>query len=447
MQPSPPDLHHNQRLSLAYEPADTIKPNPRDPRVYGAAERRRIAKSLNTFGAMPLIVNSDRVVLSGNIWLEASKLAGITQLPIVVADHLTPAQADAFMIAQTRLIERGEWDERMLGEILRDLTLQDLDFDLEITGFDVPQIDLFIEALDAPADGPDPADELAASGPAVTRLGDLWLLGPHKILCGDSLAPASYEVLMAGEFAAIVFADPPYNVPIAGNVSGKGAVKHGNFAMACGELTEAEFTAFLGQALGLAAQHSADGSLHYWCMDWRHMHELTVAGRHAYTSLMNLLVWAKTHGGQGGLYRSQHELIFLFKNGRGAHRNNVQMGKHGRNRTNVLSYPGAGTFGRGGEEGDLLAMHPTVKPVALISDLLLDASVRGDIVLDPFLGSGSTVIAAHKVGRQTRGIELDPAYVDIAIRRWERWTGEEASLAGSGLTFNQIGAQRRGDTQ
>ena len=447
MQHTPRDLHHNQRLRLDYEPAETIKPNPRDPRVYGAAEKRRIAKSMKTFGAMPLIVTSERVVLSGNIWLEAAKLAGFTQLPIVVADHLTPAQADAFMIAQTRLVERGEWDERMLGEILRDLTLQDLDFDLDITGFDVPQIDLFIEALDQPAEGPDPADELAPIGPAVSQLGDLWRLGPHKILCGDALAAESYQTLMAGELAAIVFADPPYNVPIAGNVSGKGAVKHGNFSIACGELTEAEFTAFLGQAMSLAAQHSANGSLAYWAIDWRHIHEMTVAGRSAYTSLINLLVWAKTHGGQGGFYRSQHELIFVFKQGRGAHRNNVQMGKHGRNRTNLLSYPGAGTFGRGGEEGDLLAMHPTVKPVALIADLLLDASVRNDLVLDSFLGSGSTLMAAEKVGRCARGIEIDPTYVDVAVRRWERWTGEQATLEGSNLTFNQIGAQRRGDIQ
>jgi 16S rRNA G966 N2-methylase RsmD len=436
------DTHHNHRLQLAYEPIETIKPNPRDPRIYSAAETRRVAKSLTTFGAMPLIVTSERVVLSGNIWLEASKLAGITQLPVVVADHLTPAQAEAFMVAQVRLVERGEWDERMLGEILRDLTLQDLDFDLEITGFDVPQIDLYIEKLDQPEEGPDPADELPPAGPAVTQAGDLWLLGPHRILCGDSLAPESYQRLMAGELAAIVFTDPPYNVPIAGNVSGKGVVKHGDFAMACGEMTEAQFTAFLGQAMGLAAEHAAEGSLAYWCMDWRHMHELTVAGRQAYKSLINLCVWTKPSGGQGSLYRSQHELVFVFKKGHAPHRNNVHLGKFGRNRTNVWSYPGVNTFGRGGEEGDLLAMHPTVKPVALIADALLDASVRGDLVLDPFCGSGSTVIAAEKVGRRAYAIEIAPAYVDTAIRRWERWSGEEARLSGTEQTFSQIAASR-----
>jgi DNA modification methylase len=441
----PPNPHDNRRLVLTYEPIETIKPNPRDPRLYRPAEKRRIAASIRTFGPMPLIVTGDRVVLSGNIWLDASKLAGVSQLPVVVADHLTPAQAEAFMVAQVRLVERGEWDQKMLGEILRDLTLQDLDFDLTITGFDVPEIDLCVENLDAPEDGPDPADQPAPAGPAVTRTGDLWRLGPHRIVCGDALGAETYRALMADEAANIVFADPPYNIPIAGNVSGKGAVKHDDFAMACGEMSEAEFTAFLSQAVGLAAEHSRDGSLHYWSVDWRHVHELTVASRRVYNKPLNLCVWAKPQGGQGSLYRSQHELIFVFKKGRAPHRNNVMLGKFGRNRTNVWTYPGSNTFGRGGEEGDLLALHPTVKPVALIADVLLDASTRGDLVLDPFLGSGSTVIAAEKVGRRARGIEIDPAYVDAAIRRWERWTGEAARLEGSGRTFSEVGAERAGE--
>ena len=434
------NAQHNLRLRLDYEPAEAIQPNPRDPRTYSLAETRRVAKSMKTFGAMPLIVTSERVVLSGNVWLQASKLAGIDPLPIIVADHLTSAQADAFMVAQVRLVERGEWDAQKLGVILRDLTVQDLDFDLDITGFDVPEIDLYIEGLDG-ADGPDPADEPPPPGPRVSRLGDLWVCGPHRVLCGDALDPSSYQRLMAGQQAAIIFTDPPYNVPIAGNVSGNGVVKHGDFAMACGEMSEAEFTAFLITVMGLTADHSTEGSLAYWCMDWRHMHEMIVAGRKAYHSLINLCIWAKTNGGMGGFYRSQHELVFVYKKGRIAHRNNVQLGKHGRNRTNVWSCPGVGTFGRGGEEGDLLAMHPTVKPVALIADALLDASARGDLVLDPFLGSGSSLIAAEKVGRRAFGLELDPAYVDTAIRRWERWTGEEARLGGGG-TFKEIAAER-----
>lgn len=438
----PANLHDNHRLSLTYEPIDTVKINPRDPRKYGVAETRRVAKAIKAFGPIPLIVNAGLVVISGNIWLEAAKRAGVCDVPIIVADHLTNAQAEAFMVAVVRLVERGVWDDTKLGEILRDLSVQDLDFDLDITGFDVAEIDLCIEALDSPIDGPDPADELAPDGPAVSREGDCWLLRNHRLLNGDARAAEAYDTLMADEAAAIVVSDPPYNVKIAGNVSGLGAVKHGEFVMASGGMTEAEFTAFLMSVLNLAAKYSQEGSLAYWFMDWRHINDLIVAGRPAYGSLKNLCVWVKTNAGMGAFYRSQHELICVFKKGKGPHRNNIMLGKYGRNRTNVWTYPGANTFGRGGDEGDLLSLHPTVKPVALIADMLLDASKRGDLVLDPFMGSGSTLIAAEKVGRRAYGIEIDPAYVDTAVRRWERWTGEEARLASTGRTFAEMAAER-----
>ena len=346
------------------------------------------------------------------------------------------------MIAQSRLIERGEWDERLLGEILRDLTVQELDFELEVTGFDVPEIDILIEGLGVPGDEPDPADELPPTGPAVSRQGDIWILDGHRIFCGDALKPESFATVLGEERAAVVFTDPPYNVPILGNVSGLGKVKHRDFQMASGEMTEAQFTAFLGGPLGLCAEWSVDGSLHYICMDWRHAHELIVTGRRVYDQQVNLCVWTKTNAGMGSFYRSQHELVFVFRKGRGPHRNNVQLGRFGRSRTNVWTYPGANTFGRNGEEGDLLALHPTVKPVALVADVLLDASARGEIVLDPFFGSGSTAIAAEKVGRRAAGIEIDPLYVDIAIRRWERWTGQSARLANDGRTFSEIQQDR-----
>jgi DNA modification methylase len=440
--PTNPSPHHNLRLSIIYETIDRVQPNPRDPRVYRRAERRRIASTLRRLGAVPLIVTSDRVMLSGNIWLEAAKLAGFSEVPVIVADHLTQAEGDAFMLAQVRLIERGEWDERLLGQVLRDLTLQELDFNVTITGFDPPEIDLKIAALDEPSEGPDPADEPAPPGPSVSRRGDLWILDRHRLLCADSQIAASYEVLLVGEKANIVFTDPPFNVAIAGNVSGLGAVIHREFAMASGEMSETEYIGFLTIILMLMAAHSRNGTLHYVAIDWRHMHELTVAGRKAYDSLVNLCVWSKDKGGMGSLYRSQHELFFVFKKGKKHHRNNVQLGRFGRNRTNVWSYPGVNNFGREGEEGDLLRLHPTVKPVALIVDALLDASCRGEIVLDPFMGSGSTLIAAEKVGRCARGIEIDPLYVDAAVRRWERWTGEEARLEADGRTFGEIAAER-----
>jgi DNA modification methylase len=280
-----------------------------------------------------------------------------------------------------------------------------------------------------------------AEGPSVAKPGDLWLLGEHRILCGDSLDPRSYERLLGGERAAMVFTDPPYNVPIEGHVSGLGAVKHREFSMASGEMSEAQFTDFLTRLCKLAAQHSDDGSLHYVFMDWRHLAELLAAGKAAYSELKNLCVWAKTNAGMGSLYRSQHELVAVFKNGKSSHHNNVQLGRFGRHRSNLWTYPGMTSIARATDEGALLEMHPTVKPVRLVADAILDASARRDIVLDPFLGSGTTLIAAERVGRRARGIELDPAYVDVAIRRWQRDTGNTAVHADRQKTFDELVAE------
>lgn len=435
--------HHNLRLSIRHLSVGEIKPNPRDPRAYKKRDLRRFAKNLDVFGPIvPQVLNSDGVTLSGNVWIEAAKLAGLETLPTVTADHLTADEAEFYMVSSVRLIELGEWNKPLLGEILRDLSLKGLDLSLDMIGFDVAEIDMLIEGQDDPGVADDEADELPPAGPAVSRPGYRWTMGPHELFCGNALEPATFDALMLGATAAIVFTDPPYNVRIPGNVSGLGAVKHRDFAMATGEMNPAQFTQFLEGALGLATRHSADGSLHYIAMDWRHMYELIVAGQTVYDSLQNLCVWSKAQGGMGSLYRSQHELFFVFKKGRKPHRNNVQLGRYGRNRTNVWTYPGANSFGRQSDEGDLLKLHPTVKPVALIVDILLDASARGEIVLDPFIGSGSTLIAAEKVGRHARGIEIDPLYVDTAVRRWERWTGEAAILDGDGRTFREIEADR-----
>jgi hypothetical protein len=214
--------------------------------------------------------------------------------------------------------------------------------------------------------------------------------------------------------------------------------------MATGEMSEAEFTTFLAQAMARLAAHSEDGALHYICMDWRHLGEVLAAGRDVYSELKNLCVWAKDNAGMGSFYRSQHELVLLFKNGKGAHQNNVQLGQHGRYRSNVWRYPGVNSFGRATEEGNLLALHPTVKPVALVADAILDASRRGEIVLDTFLGSGTTLIAAERVGRVCCGLELDPLYADTIIRRWQAMTGDVAVLASSGAPFEDVRQERLG---
>jgi DNA modification methylase len=308
--------------------------------------------------------------------------------------------------------------------------------DISLTGFETPEIDLILSPSEAEMD---PADEFVDEILTVTtKPSDLWSLGSHRIFCGDARDGSCFASLMGDRLATVVFADPPYNVVINGHVSGNGKAHHSEFAMASGEMSKADFTIFLEASLSQLAAWSANGSVHFVCMDWRHMPELLDAGGFVYESLLNVCVWAKDNGGMGSFYRSQHEMIFVFKNGKGAFQNNIQLGKFGRNRTNIWRYPGANTLTRRGDEGNLLAMHPTVKPTALIADALLDCSARGDLVLDSFLGSGSTLLAAERVGRVCCGMEIEPKYVDIAIRRWQNLTGERAVHVATGVAFDDV---------
>jgi DNA modification methylase len=346
------------------------------------------------------------------------------------------------MIADNRLTETSAWDDQLLAEQLKELSALNLDFSLEATGFEMGEIDLRIEGLKSGPDAAeDPADKVLLVGPQVTQTGDLWVLGQNRVLCASALDEPAYVLLLGEHRAAIVFTDPPYNVRIEGNVSGLGAICHRDFMMATSEMDPLEFTAFLSRACKLLALYSIDGSIHFICMDWRHIPELLSAGREAYDGLKNLCVWVKSNGGMGSFYRSRHELVFVFKHGRASHRNNVQLGQFGRNRTNVWEYPGIAAFGRSGEEGNLLALHPTVKPVALVADAIMDASARGEVILDAFLGSGTTVIAAERTGRRCYGLELDPVYVDTVVRRWQAYTGERARHAISGRFFDELEAE------
>jgi DNA modification methylase len=276
------------------------------------------------------------------------------------------------------------------------------------------------------------------AGPPLSKIGDLWILGRHRVLCGDALDPVAFETLMGEGRAAMVFTDPPYNVPIDGHASGLGAIHHRSFPMASGEMDRSQFASFLTQACRSLTACSVEGSLHYICMDWRHLDEVLTAGRSIYSELKNLCVWVKDNGGMGSLYRSRHELVLVFKHGRTGHRNNVQLGQFGRNRSNVWHYPGANSFARYGEEGNLLALHPTVKPVAMVADAILDCSARGEIVLDAFLGSGTTVIAAERTGRRCYGLELDPIHADTTIHRWQALTGGRARLATTDRDFDDL---------
>jgi DNA modification methylase len=429
-------------VEVVYCRIDQLKPDPRNPRRHTAKQIRQIAESIRSFGFnVPILVDADHKVIAGHGRLLACRQLGRAEVPTIRLEHLSDAQARAFMVADNRLTEIAGWDDRLLGEQLRELADLTLDFSLEVTGFEMAEIDLLIERASVPAEpDPDDAGVPLAAGPAVTRPGDTWLLGPHRLHCGSALDQTAFGELMGEARAAMVFTDPPYNVPIDGNVGGLGAIRHREFAMASGEMTEAEFTAFLSRALGLLARFSRDGSLHFVCMDWRHMGELVAAGKQAYTELKNLCVWAKDNAGMGSLYRSQHELVFVFKHGEAAHQNHVQLGRFGRNRSNLWSYPGANSFSRTGAEGNLLALHPTVKPVALIADALRDCSGRGEIVLDAFLGSGTTLIAAERTGRICHCLELDPLYVDTTIRRWQKLTGNKARHAGDNRPFDDLAA-------
>jgi DNA modification methylase len=429
-------------LKIVYCRIDALKPDPANPRRHTKKQIRQIADSIKTFDFnVPILIDGEGNIVAGHGRFFACRLLGITEVPTLCLDHLTPEQARAFRIADNRLTEISTWDDRLLAEQLRDLSLHGLDFTLEATGFEVGEIDLRIASLEEPPErDDDPADVVpgVSAGPPLSKIGDLWGLDRHRLLCGSALETPAFAALMGEEQAAMGFTDPPYNVPIEGHASGLGATHHRPFPMASGEMDSTEFTSFLSEAFRNLAAFSVDGSIHFVCMDWRHVEELLGAGRAVYGELKNLCVWVKDNAGMGSLYRSQHELVFVFKHGRNGHRNNVQLGRFGRNRSNIWRYPGANSFARCGEEGNLLALHPTVKPVAMVADAILDCSARGDIVLDAFLGSGTTLIAAERTGRRCYGLELDQAYVDTIIRRWQELTGGRARHAASGRSFDDL---------
>jgi len=313
-------------------------------------------------------------------------------------------------------------------------------FDIELSGFETPEIDIIIGNASESDDEEDEVPELRFDKPAISRPGDLWILGNHRLFCGDARNDDSYKVLLAGKQAQMVFTDPPYNVAIDGHVSGLGKVKHNEFAFASGEMSEAQFTSFLSTGFGHMAENSIDGAIQFVCMDWRHMGEIMAAGNKTYNELKNLCVWNKTNGGMGSLYRSKHELVFVYKNGKAPHINNIELGRYGRYRTNIWDYAGANSFHTHRDED--LAMHPTVKPTALIADAILDCSKRDGLILDPFGGSGSTLIAAEKTGRAAQLIEIDAHYADIIIRRYQVLKNADAVLAASNETFDQTSKAR-----
>lgn len=389
---------------------------------------------------VPVLVDRNTQVIAGHGRVLAATLLGLKEFPTICVEHLTEAQAMAFAIADNRLTESSDWDNRLLAAQLKSLSEVELDFSLDVTGFEVGEIDVIIEGAAPGTEGEiDPGDVLpeTTASTQVSKSGDLWLLGRHRVYCGNSLNERSFSTLMQGRHAAMVITDPPYNLAV-NQVTGLGTIRHQNFKMAAGEMSECEFSDFLAQVCNLLAKYSVDGSIHFLFMDWRHMGEILQAGKQVYSEFKNLCVWTKDNAGMGSLYRSQHELVFVFKNGKDAHCNNVQLGQYGRYRTNVWAYAGINSFSRTTEEGNLLELHPTVKPAAMIADAIMDCSARGDIVVDCFVGSGSTIIAAERTGRICYGIEIDPTYVDTSVRRWQAFTGLSATHGISGLSFAEL---------
>lgn len=417
-----------------------LKPYTNNAKQHPPWHIKQIADSIRQFGFItPIIIDDKYEIVCGHGRHKAAEKLGLKQVPVILVSNLTDAELHTYRITDNKLNMNTGFDEDLIAVEIKYLDGLDLDFDLEVTGLTTGELDIIIGS--EVSEENDEADEIPEiPNIPVTKNGDIWRLGDHLILCGNSLDAANYKALMNGETADAVFSDPPYNVPVSGHICGNGKIKHDEFAMASGEMSNDEFQQFLAAIITLLIEFSKNGSLHYICMDWRGIHQLLSAGNPQYHELKNICIWNKDNGGMGSLYRSKHEMIAVYKHGRAQHTNNILLGKHGRYRTNIWNYRGVSSFG--GKED--LKLHPTVKPVALVADAILDCTRRGEIVLDVFGGSGSTLIAAELTGRKARLIELEPKYVDVTIQRWQELTDLEAVHAETGKTFNET-AQTQGE--
>lgn len=422
-------------------PIGKLRPNPLNVRTHPKKQIQALARAIDEFGfVIPIVVDENLVIQAGHARHEAGKTLGLRTVPVIVLSGLSDAKRRAFLLADNKLVERAGWDRNALALELNQLgpLLEEAGLSIDLTGFEPAEIDLLMgDLVDSEQDPLDVLPEITSF--AISRQGDLWQLNDHRLLCGDARQDNAVGKLMGENKAVMAFADPPYNLAVS-SIQGRGRIKHREFVAASGEMSREQYTAFLIQCLSLMAKYSIQGSIHFICMDWRHLHEILSAGETVFGAPKNLIVWVKTNSGQGSFYRSQHELILPFKNGSATHVNNFELGQHGRHRTNVWTYQGINSFGKN-RLGDLRA-HPTTKPVAMIADALRDCSRRGDIILDPFMGSGSTILAAERVGRRAYGLEIDPLYTDVTIRRWQRHAKRDAILAATGQTFDEVSLGR-----
>jgi len=429
-------------LKIEYLPVGALKPRPGNPRTHTQKQIKQLAQSIAEFGFVnPILIDRNDFIVAGHGRVEGAKFLGMATVPTVRLEGLTEEQIRAYVIADNRLAELAGWDKALLAVELGNLSKVEVGFDLGVIGFEYGEIEAIIDAgSDVMANAAlDDLPVLDPKQPVISKVNDCWTMGSHRILCGDATDPESYRRLLNGSVAQMVFTDPPYNVRINGHVSGLGKVQHDEFVMGCGEWSNSEFHGFLRRTFENLAAFSSNGSIHYICMDWRHIQVLLAASEGVYSEFKNLCVWAKTNAGMGNFYRSQHELVAVFKNGTGPHINTFKLGQYGRHRSNIWTYAGVNTFTR--ERMEELSLHPTVKPTALVADAIKDCSKRGGVVLDSFAGSGTIFVAAETAGRRAYGLELDPKYVDTAVRRWQKLTGEAAVHSDTGTPFDSTPAQ------
>jgi DNA modification methylase len=429
-------LQPTNPLEVIYLPPSQLTPDKRNARQHSKRQIEQIIASIRSAERFtnPILADEDHKIIAGHGRLSAAKAMGLEQVPVIVLAGMTEAQKRALRIADNKIALNSGWDLELLKIELEEIVAEGLD--VELTGFSVGEVDVIL------ADAIDPDDDVIPPTPAepVSRLGDIWRLGPHLVACGDIRDRELRDRLMGGALADAAFLDAPYNVRIDGHAGGKGKIKHREFAMASGEMSRGGFTNFLTEVHQACADISKPGAVHFSCMDHRHLEEVLVACNQVYDERLNLVVWEKSNAGMGGLYRSQHELVFVYRVKGAAHRNNVELGKHGRNRTNVWQYASVNSF-KGSRRHDL-ALHPTVKPTAMVADAIKDVTKPGEIVIDGFLGSGTTLIACERTGRICRGVEIDPVYVDTIIDRFTTFTGVEAVLVDTGETFSEVHARR-----
>ena len=411
-------------LSVTYRAVGSLKPDPRNARTHPKRQVDQIIASIREFGfTNPILVDPDGVIIAGHGRLLAAKAMSLAEVPTIELTGLNETQRRALRLADNKIALGAGWDLDLLKLELGELSALKFGMDLSVTGFSSGELDILLSSKEDPDD-----DAIPPIPPEPrSRSGDIWRLGDHRIGCGDS-RDLDFLHKVVGDSAAVdvAFLDPPYNVRISGHANVTG--RHREFAMASGEMTDEAFRAFLMQTLGAAAKVSRDGAVHFICMDWRHMDDVCAVGRSIYGDLLNLCVWNKSNAGMGSLYRSRHELVFVYRVGTAPHFNAVELGRHGRNRTNVWDYASVNSLA--GSRREELALHPTVKPTALVADAIQDVTRRGELVLDSFLGSGTTLIASERCGRRFCGLDIDPGYVDVAMERWSTMTGGTPELLG-----------------